>query len=203
METISIEMEDPAPDINRRIAAQTRGLRSQRGLSLEALAARCGVSRSMISVIERGEASPTAVILERLAFGLGVPLARLFDAPPDALQPPSPTSRRSDQPLWRDPASGYLRRNVSPPHWPSPLRLVEVEFPAGARVSYETGEREPVVHQLVWVLAGRIRVTVGADDHALEQGDCLAMQLDRPISFANRTRQAARYAVITSAEPPP
>ena len=40
------------------------------------------------------------------------------------------------------PASRYLRRNVSRPHWPSPIQIVEVEFPAGARVAYETGSRD-------------------------------------------------------------
>ena len=60
-------------DLNQRIAAQVRSLRASRGLTLEELAERSGVSRSMISLIERGESSPTAVLLERLAAGLNVP----------------------------------------------------------------------------------------------------------------------------------
>ncbi len=68
----------PSTTASRR---HVRELRAARGLSLEALAARCDVSRSMISLIERGEASPTAVVLEKLATGLGVPLASLFGAP--------------------------------------------------------------------------------------------------------------------------
>jgi len=107
----------PAPDassVNDRIAARVRALRAERGVSLEALAEACGVSRSMISLIERGETSPTAVVLERLATGLGVMLASLFDAPA-AAAPADPVSRRAAQQAWRDPASGYLRRNVSPP----------------------------------------------------------------------------------------
>ena len=57
----------------------------------------------MISLIERGESSPTAVVLEKLATGLGVPLASLFEAPGAE---PTPVSRLADQLLWRDPASG-------------------------------------------------------------------------------------------------
>src|SRR5271154_6206999 len=98
-------------DLNQRIAERVRGLRASRGLTLEALAERSGVSRSMISLIERGESSPTAVLLERLAMGLTVPLASLFDAPGPT---PQPVARRADQLQWRDPASGYIRRNVSP-----------------------------------------------------------------------------------------
>lgn len=65
-------------DINQRIARRVRELRMVRGHTLDVLATRCGVSRSMISLIERGQASPTAAVLDKLAGGLGVPLATLF-----------------------------------------------------------------------------------------------------------------------------
>ncbi len=74
-------MKDNASDLNQRIAERVSELRSGQALSLDALARKTGVSRSMISVIERGESSPTAVVLEKLAAGLGVPLASLFDGP--------------------------------------------------------------------------------------------------------------------------
>jgi transcriptional regulator with XRE-family HTH domain len=193
-------MDIPGRDINLRIAAQARSLRAAMRLSLEALALRSGVSRSMISLIERGEASPTAVVLERLSFGLGVPLARLFDPPADQAAAQHPVARRAQQPQWRDPASGYLRRNVSPAHWPSPIKIVEVDFPAGARVAYETGSRDPPVYQQLWLLTGRLQVTLGDEQHRLDAGDCLAMLLDRPTVFANRTRHPARYVVVISVE---
>jgi transcriptional regulator with XRE-family HTH domain len=188
-------------DINTRIACRVRELRAAQGFTLTALASRSGVSRSMISLIERGEASPTAVVLERLATGLGVSLAALFD-PSNAAGAADPLIRRAQQVQWRDPASGYLRRNVSPPHWPSPLQLVEVEFPAGARVAYETGSRDPLVHQQVWVLDGTIDVALGDERHRLEAGDCLAMHLDRPIVYCNPTHRSARYAVAITTERP-
>ena len=177
-----------------------RELRTARGLSLDALAAHCGVSRSMISLIERGESSPTAVLLEKLSVGLGVPLASLFDEPQASAEP---VSRRSEQLAWRDPASGYVRRNVSPGGFASPMQIVEVSFPAGARVAYETGVREPRVHQQVWVLEGTLEVTVGTDTHRLDAGDCLALVLDRPVAYRNPTRRRARYAVVIATEPLP
>lgn len=187
-------MVDPAAaDLNQRIARRVRGLRAARGLSLEALAAASGVSRSMISLIERGESSPTAVVLEKLGAGLGVTLASLFDDPAAA---PGPVLRRREQPLWQDPGSGYRRRNVSPAGVDSPLRIVEVEFPAGARIAYESPGRRPAVHQQVWVLAGRIDVTWGTQQHRLDAGDCLAMRLDAPTVFHNPTRKAAHYVVV-------
>jgi transcriptional regulator with XRE-family HTH domain len=202
MDTVST-MGEPASDLNQRIADRVGKLRAAQGLSLDALAAKSGVSRSMISLVERGESSPTAVVLEKLAAGLGVMLASLFDPPVAAAQAPSgPVARRDDQPLWRDPASGYLRRNVSPPGVPQPMQIVEVRFPPGGRVAFETGAREARVQQQVWVLEGSIDVTVGVERHRLREGDCLAMQLDRPTMFHNPTRKPTRYAVVMASDTP-
>ena len=74
-------MAEAPSDLNLRIAERVRELRSKRGLSLDALAKTSGVSRSMISLIERGESSPTAVVLEKIARGLRATLPALFDAP--------------------------------------------------------------------------------------------------------------------------
>jgi transcriptional regulator with XRE-family HTH domain len=75
----------------------------------------------MLSVVERGETSPTAVVLEKIATGLGVSLAALFD---DPAGPENPVSHGVDRETWRDPQSACLRRNISPPNFPSPIKLV-------------------------------------------------------------------------------
>ncbi|HEY8993787.1 MAG TPA: cupin domain-containing protein, partial [Lacunisphaera sp.] len=130
-------------------------------------------------------------------------LASLFDPPLGATPAPGgPVARRSDQPEWQDPASGYRRRNVSPSGVPQPMRIVDVHFPAGARVAFETGERDACVRQQIWMLAGTMDITVGTERHRLREGDCLAMQLDRPTLFHNPTRKPARYAVVLATEPP-
>src|SRR3989442_5131940 len=171
-------MGEAASDLNQRIAERVRELRAAQGLSLDAVATKSGVSRSMISLIERGESSPTAVVLEKLAAGLGVMLASLFDAPAAAAQASSgPVARRDDQPQWRDPASGYLRRNVSPPGMPQPMQIVEVHFPPGKRVAFETGGRDMRVHQQGWGVEGAIDVTPGVESHRLRLRGCLALEL--------------------------
>jgi transcriptional regulator with XRE-family HTH domain len=194
-------MTETASDLNRRIGNRVRELRDARGLSLDTLSGQCGVSRSMISLVERGESSPTAVVLEKLATGLGVTLASLFDAPAADRSPGGPLSRRDDQPQWKDPASGYLRRNVSPPGVPQPFQIVEVHFPPGGRVAFENGARDTRMLQQVWVLEGSIDITVGEERHRLRKGDCLAMDLDRPTMFHNPTRKTTRYAVVIASEP--
>ena len=183
--------------INSRIASRVRALRTDLGMTLDALAAKCAVSRSMLSLVERGESSPTAVVLEKIASGLGVSLAALFD---DASAPASPVTRHGDRTPWRDPESGYVRRNISPPNFPSPVQIVEVILPPGARVAYETGARDVSIHQQIWVQEGRVEVTLGSTTYRLSEDDCLAMQLDEPTRFRNRTRKPARYIVIVATE---
>jgi transcriptional regulator with XRE-family HTH domain len=149
----------------------------------------------MISAIERGEASPTAALLDRLAAGLGVPLAALFEPDRDAA---GPVARRGDQPVWRDPATGYVRRAVSPSGAATPFRIVEVELPPGAPVTYDVLDRAPEPHQ-VWLLEGTLEVVVANEVHALAPGDCLAFVLDSPNAFRNTGATTARYAVIVRA----
>jgi transcriptional regulator with XRE-family HTH domain len=188
-------------DINQLIAHRLRELRDAQGLSLAALAERSGVSKSSISLIERGESSATATVLDKLSAALGVTVASLFEQSTAA---PSPVSRAKDQPVWTDPGSGYVRRNLSPAMY-SPIQLVEVSFPAGQRVAYETSTRDVDVHQQVWIIEGTMEVTVGDTQWTLDTGDCLAMRLDQPISYHNPTNKPARYLVslVTQAHKTP
>jgi transcriptional regulator with XRE-family HTH domain len=188
----------PSADIDTRIANRVRVLRTELHMTLEALAARSGVSRSMISLIERGESSATAVVLEKIATGLNVSLATLFE---DSNRSANPVSRHDDRVSWRDPQSGYVRRNISPANFPSPVQIVEVDLPAGASVAYETGARQVSIHQQIWVQEGRVEVTVGNVPYRLSENDCLAMQLNEPIAFRNRSRKVARYIVVLSTQP--
>jgi transcriptional regulator with XRE-family HTH domain len=196
---LALTILEDALDIQQRIAARLREFRGARGLSLEALAADSGVSRSMISLIERGESSPTAVVLDKLAVALGVTLATLFDAGGGATAQQAPLARRAEQAEWQDPDSGYWRRNVSPAGASQPMRIVEVRFPPRARVAFEASD--PRTCQQIWLLDGSIDITQGSERHRLQEGDCLAMRLDRPAVFSNPTAKTARYAVVISANP--
>jgi quercetin dioxygenase-like cupin family protein len=97
-----------------------------------------------------------------------------------------------------------VRRNLSPAVY-SPIQLVEVSFPAGQRVAYETSARDVDVHQQVWIIEGAMDVTVGESTWTLATGDCLAMRLDQPIAYHNPTGKPARYLVslVTQAHKPP
>jgi transcriptional regulator with XRE-family HTH domain len=186
---------DHDTEIDRLLGQRLKAARQRHGLTLDALAERSGVSRAMISRIERGESSPTATVLVRLGSGLGLSLSALLEEDVGT----GPLARRAQQPVWRDPASGYLRRNVSPRGTGSGFEIVEVELPAGAEVHLDSAAGTPALDQQIWVLGGRLNLTVEGTRHDLGAGDCLQMHLRGPIIYRNPGGEPVRYAVILAA----
>jgi transcriptional regulator with XRE-family HTH domain len=182
-------------ELDQRLGARLRAARLRQGLTLDALAERTGVSRAMISRIERAESSPTAALLVRLGSGLGLTLSALLDEAPAS----GPMARQAAQPVWRDPASGYLRRNVSPRGTGSGFEIVEVVLPPGAHVVLDSAAGAPPLDQQVWVLEGALDLTLGETRYQLVQGDCLQMHLRETISYRNAGPEPVRYAVILAA----
>lgn len=189
------EVEDFDTRLGRRLFA----LRTERGLSIEALAENSGVSRAMISRIERGESSPTAVVLNKLSIGLGMLLPALFDRNSYRQKPAGyPLCARREQAEWRDPASGYIRRTLTPSGAAQPFQLSEIRFPSGGRVTFENAFGHRRVWQQIWMLEGEMHLRLGATSARLVAGDCMAMTLDAPISFHNPGSKVARYLVAIS-----
>lgn len=180
-------MTDP---FTGRLAQAVHGTRVARGLSVNALAEQSGVSRAMISKIERAEVQPTAALLARLSGTLGLTLSELIArAEGDNRR----LARAAEQEVWVDPGTGYRRRPVSPPAG-GPLELVEVELPPGARVPLAAATYA-VIHQQIWVLDGRLTFHEGDEVHELDTGDCLQLGDPAPCVFVNATRTPCRYLV--------
>jgi transcriptional regulator with XRE-family HTH domain len=177
-------------DLGTALATTLQAARQTRGLSGGALADRSGVSRAMISKIERGETQPTAVLLSRLAAALGMTLSELVAR---AEQDQNRLARKENQPTWTDPDTGYTRRAVSPAAG-GPLELVEVELPAGAEVAFPS-ETYTHRHQQIWVLEGRLTFREGSTDHHMAAGDCLQLGPPQACAFVNETDTPCRYLV--------
>jgi transcriptional regulator with XRE-family HTH domain len=191
-------------DINERLARRLAQLREELGLSIEQLADRSGVSRAMISKIERAESSPTATVLNKLSIGLGTLLPNLFGPESYAeprLQQRDPVASRKGQPEWRDPDTGYRRRTLTPATAAQALQLSEIHFPPGARVTFENAFGDARVVQQIWMLEGSLELRLGREASQLKSGDCMAMTLDRPITFHNPGKKDARYLVAIVRQP--
>lgn len=182
------------------LAKRIRDMRKTRDYSLEKLAELSGVSRSMISLIEREQTSPTAVVLNKLADALGISMAALFSDEDPAMGHLA-LVRQADQALWVDPGSGYVRRHVSPMVGGLVTELVEVSFPAGERVVFDNLLRQVEIQQQIWLLEGEMVISLGEQHSHLQAGDCLAMTLGQQIVFHNPTAKPARYALVLTSLP--
>lgn len=177
-------------DTSLRLAQRLRAERDARGWSLAELAGRSGVSKAMISKIERGEASPTATLLVRLASAFGLTLATLLAR---AEGGGGRVTRATEQPSWRDPASGYVRRQVFA-HAESPIELTEVELPGGARVAFPAASYA-FIRQVVWVRDGALAIEDGPIRVTLNPGDAYAFGEPADARFLNTTDAPCAYVV--------
>ncbi|MER7792418.1 XRE family transcriptional regulator [Streptomyces sp. NPDC097640] len=179
-----------------QIAARVRTERERRRWTLAQLADASGVSRAMINRIERGESSPTAVVLGKLsaAFQLSVAsLLALAEGAPDDTDTTAGVRRQTDAAEWSDPATGYRRRQITGPHFPA--EIAEIRLPPGARVPYPAAAFA-FIRQVVWVLDGRLTFHDGDTVHELEPGDTIELGDPTERVFANTTDTECRYAVV-------
>jgi len=193
------------PDIETILAKRLRVERETRGWTLADLAARSGVSRAMVSKIERGEASPTAALLGRLSAAFGLTLSQLFAQQEDGRD--GALSRIDEQPVWRDPETGFLRRSLSPPGFgaggSSPMELVWGEMPPGAEIAYPAASLAFIADQQL-VINGELSIVLGSTVHVLNPGDCLRFGPPRDVVFRNPGAARCRYliAVLRRADHP-
>jgi transcriptional regulator with XRE-family HTH domain len=181
-------LEDNTSDL---IARRLRLERDSRDWSLANLAERSGVSKATISKIERAEVSPTAAVLVRLAAAFDLTLAGLMLR---AESQGGRLSRASQQPIWRDPETGYLRRQVfnRPDH---PIEIIRVELPAGQHVVLPASSYARI-RQAVWVQEGSLVITEAGERHTLGTGDCLGFGSPSEVTFANETTTPCVYVVV-------
>lgn len=178
-----------SPDVGQRI----RSIREQRGLSLRALAGLCGLSVNAISLIERGENSPTVSSLHLLATALGVPITDFFkDAHEQAVVRVEPEERfqtRVDGILLESLATGLRNQRVEP-------FLMHIDPGAG---SFE----QPVSHsgeEFVYCLQGEVEYCVGGQTYLLRAGSSLLFKATQQHSFRNTNSAPAQLIMIFLAD---
>jgi len=174
-----------------QIATRVRVERELRRWTLVQLAEASGVSRAMISRIENGESSPTAVVLGKLSAAFQLNVSELLALAEQA----SDRALEGEAVEWRDPDTGYRRRQITTATFPA--EVAEIHLPAGARVSYPAAAFA-FIRQSIWVLDGHLTFHEGAVVHELDAGDTLELAEPAPCVFHNTTEVECRYAVIVA-----
>jgi transcriptional regulator with XRE-family HTH domain len=179
--------------LEARLASRIREEREARGWSLGGLAERSGVSKAMISKVERSESSPTAVLLGHLSGAFGITLSTLLARAEGVA---SRVTRAGEQATWRDPDTGLLRTTVSAVG-ASSIDLVKCELPPGQSIAYPASAFV-FIDQQILILKGALHFTEGPEIHDLRSGDCLQLGSPTDCKFENRQRTLCAYLVIVA-----
>jgi transcriptional regulator with XRE-family HTH domain len=175
-----------------RLGQRIRALRRERGLTLEVLAGRSGVSRAMISKLERGEKNPTLVVAAKVAEGLGVSLSQLVGVEERREVVVVPRERRM---VVRDPETGFERQLLSPSFGGRGIEFIKNVVPGGS----SSGEFPPHrrgVEEYVVVERGRLMAILGGEEYLLEEGDALYFEADVPHRFDNAGEEVCSYYLV-------
>ncbi|NBZ86262.1 helix-turn-helix domain-containing protein [Stagnihabitans tardus] len=180
---------NPRSDIHDRLAASLRDARKARGLSLDAVAKLSGVSRSMVSQIERGESSPTVATLWNLTQALQVDFAGLLEG---KVAPGIGVVRADAAPVIAGHGVGVRIRILSAPEAAGKHEVYDLDFDAGGELVSDP--HSPGCREHLTVISGRLRVESGDEAEVLGPGDTAHYPADRP--HAIRAEGAARAFLI-------
>ncbi len=164
-------------DIHDRLAASLRAARKARGLSLDAAAKLSGVSRSMVSQIERGESSPTVATLWALTQALQLDFAGLLE---DRPAPGVEVTRAGSAPVIQ--RGGVTIRILSAPESVGAHEVYELVFVPGAALTSDA--HSPGCREHLTVLEGKLSVTSGEATDSLGPGDVARYPADRGHAIA-------------------
>jgi len=179
---------DAAPQLGPVIQAE----RKARQLTLEQLATRSGVSKSMLSQIERGEANPTFAVLWALTQALKIDLAELVGGQSQGRQ--IEVVSVAHTPEIRSPRGEWVLRILSPPNLASQMEWYEVEIAAGRSLVSAPHSAGTTEHLTAW--AEGLTVVSGGQRQALAQGETARYRADVPHEIANGGAVAARALMV-------
>lgn len=186
------EVADLAPVVGQNL----RKLRSSRGLSLEKLAQKSGVSRAMLGQIELGQSAPTINVLWKIARALDVTFATLIQA--RAAGGPA-VMKKAQAKVLTSQGGEFSSRALFPFDGPRRAEFYELRL-AGKAIEKADAHAPGTIENLV-VTAGALELTIGKETQQLDTGDAIVFEADVPHSYANvGTTECVMYLVMTYAE---
>lgn len=183
-----------SPDaITRHLGQRLKHLRQERGWSLESLAGSSGVSRSMLSQIEREQANPTLAVALRIARAFGLTLGELVESP--GASPQVHVIRANDRAFHYHSDNYCDIRTLSPLHLEKDVEFYEIRLKKGGALrsaSHFQGTRE-----FLTVSRGHVRVESSGDGETLAPGDSASYRADVPHAIVNTgPEEAVLFLVV-------
>jgi transcriptional regulator with XRE-family HTH domain len=170
---------DPSA-ITAALSRNVRALRLGERFTLDALAARAGISKGMLVQVEQARTNPSLATLCRLANALGISLPQLLDVgPPAAVQV---VRRDGNVVLWEGELGGEGRL-LAASQEPRPLEFWEFRLAPGD--AYKADPQSPGTVEMVYVLAGHLTVQVEEETVQAPAGDTVVFRPDRDHEYRN------------------
>jgi transcriptional regulator with XRE-family HTH domain len=183
----SVPPAEPADAVSSHLCRRVKQLRDERGWSLDSLSKACGVSRSMLSQIERNQTNPTLAVMFRIAQAFGMSLGQLVETPGATSN--VDVIRASDRAFHYRSDKDCEIRTLSPLHLEKDVEFYEVTLQSGGALRsspHFEGTRE-----FLTVQKGSVRVESAGDAEDLEPGDSASYRADVPHAIVNIGRSAA------------
>ena len=172
------------------IGANLAEIRKQRGLSLDKVAELSGVSKAMVSQIERGESNPTVATLWKVALGLRIAFSELITEK----RTPVEVVRSADIPPVIDDAAGLKIFPLFPFEQDHHFEMCLVTLDPSA--SHASDPHATHTEEYIFVIEGAIEITIGGDAYRLETGDAIHTHADKPHFYRNLADKPVRFLNI-------
>jgi transcriptional regulator with XRE-family HTH domain len=172
-----------------RVGDTLSTLRQARALSLDELSRMAGVSKSMLSQIERAQANPTVAVVWRLANALGVPMADLLGNTATPSAPAIAVVASHATPSLHGPDGLCELRILGPIELAGQFEWYELKIQAGGAL--ESGAHEPGTVEHLSVLAGNLEVRCADAQQRLKAGETARYSADRPHAIRNPGKSTA------------
>ena len=187
-------MNKPAADLEPpRVGAALQALRSSRGLSLDDLSKRAGVSKSMLSQIERNQANPTVAVVWRLANALGVEMGELLGAE-RAATPAIETVPAHATPGLTSPDGLCKLRILGPIELAGQFEWYELTVQPGGVLDSQA--HEPGSREHLSVLSGSLEITAQGAACRLKAGETARYAVDGPHAIRNTGKTVATAMLV-------
>jgi XRE family transcriptional regulator, regulator of sulfur utilization len=176
-----------------RVGAALASLRQQRGLSLDELSRQAGVSKSMLSQIERDQANPTVAVVWRLATAFGVPVTDLLGgkrpaAPQITMLPAHAT------PTLASPDGKCELRILGPIELAGQFEWYSLTVQSGGELASQA--HEPGSREHLTVLSGQLEVRAADQSSRLRAGETARYAVDVPHRIHNPGKTGAQALLV-------
>lgn len=184
-------------EISKRLSKRLKEARQSRSLSLEALANLSGLSKSMLSQIERGESSPTVASLWNLTTALNMDFSGLLDGSPNERSPIREVIRADQIPVIKSKGDGCHIRILSAPETVGDTEIYDLEFEPNGILDSDA-HRSGCIENLT-VFSGTLIVTTDGVSETVNRGDTIRYVADRSHSIRSKSKKSRAVLIVSGA----